>query len=308
MTNFFHQLLSFTRPERLGVLSLMGICVMLSFASRWITPAAPEKLPPETLDAFLRPVPSDTQHVSVATHSLGKTDTTRRVAVTATVNKVPVAKLFPFDPNTASEEILRRLGLPPRTVQTVLNYRAKGGQFRQPSDLQRIYGLRPEDYARLEPYIQIAQLQSVPRKAYQPRRNVQILINQATAAEWAELYGIGPVLSRRIVEFRERLGGFYQIDQVAETYGLPDSTWQRIEPKLLLEQPIRKILFDTASVEGLARHPYIRWKTARLLVAFREQHWPIRAATQLEEMRALPPEVLVKLAPYLSFEIIRTNE
>ena len=62
---------------------------------------------------------------------------------------------FPFDPNTASKDDLMRLGLSSRTAQTILNYRAKGGHFYKKEDLKRMYTIRPEDYERLEAFVQI---------------------------------------------------------------------------------------------------------------------------------------------------------
>lgn len=46
------------------------------------------------------------------------------------------------------------------------------------------------------------------------------------------LPGIGSKLANRIVTFREKLGGFYAVEQLKETYGLPDSTFQMLKPYL----------------------------------------------------------------------------
>src|SRR5690606_25983918 len=60
-------------------------------------------------------------------------------------------ELFPFDPNELDSAGWRRLGLREKTVKTILNYRSKGGRFRKPEDLSRVYGLIQEDYERLRP-------------------------------------------------------------------------------------------------------------------------------------------------------------
>jgi competence protein ComEA len=64
-------------------------------------------------------------------------------------------ELFSFDPNTATAEEWKRLGLRDKTIQTILKYRSKGGKFYKPEDLQRIYGLHTNEYERLSSYIQI---------------------------------------------------------------------------------------------------------------------------------------------------------
>lgn len=359
--HFINQFLSYTRPERLGILVLIGTCTLLAVASAWMLPAV-EPFPEVEIGQFLVAQPDTVKHSPAQRQApiAGYTDPNqpsveqlrafalpeRTIAAwLAYLNKggrfsdstalakfralpeadrlrimpylvfpkpriAPVApssrpaRLFSFDPNTATEQELLALALPERTIKTLLKYRLKGGQFRQPSDLKRIYGLQEADYQRLLPYISISyppKADTLPFRYKQPSRDVVVYINQATPEEWAELYGIGPVLSDRIVKFREKLGGFYRIDQVADTYGLPDTTWQHIHSHLRLEVPHRTMRFDTLTVEGLAAHPYLRWKQARVLIAYRDQHQPITSADQLNAVRAIPPNVLEKLVPYLSF-------
>jgi len=64
-------------------------------------------------------------------------------------------KRVPFNPNTADSMTLRGLGLRAYVVKNILNYRRKGGSFRKPADFSRIYGLEPDVFAELEPFIQM---------------------------------------------------------------------------------------------------------------------------------------------------------
>jgi hypothetical protein len=81
--------------------------------------------------------------------------------------------------------------------------------------------------------------------------------------------GIGQKLAARILLFREKLGGFYSVDQVRETYGLPDSIFIRIRPMLKIgetgEGALRKIDLNSSGIEELRQHPYIRWNLTRRL-------------------------------------------
>ena len=56
------------------------------------------------------------------------------------------------------------------------------------------------------------------------RRQAAIDINTADSTAWVALNGIGPGFAKRIITYREKLGGFYQVDQLKEVYGL-DSVW-----------------------------------------------------------------------------------
>src|SRR5690606_34034363 len=67
--------------------------------------------------------------------------------------------MAPFDPNTADEQQLLALGLPLKTVRTLLKYRSKGGRFYSPEDLSKLYTLSKEDYNRILPYARVATTQ-----------------------------------------------------------------------------------------------------------------------------------------------------
>jgi DNA uptake protein ComE-like DNA-binding protein len=223
--------------------------------------------------------------------------------------------LFPFDPNTATEAQWQSLGLAPRTIQTILNYRGKGGRFRSPEDLQKIYGLPPAKAAELMPYVVIAPISqpnpntpSTQKETVEPgtRRAYTINpvdINLSDTSAWIALPGIGSKLANRIVSFRDKLGGFARIEQVAETFGLPDSTFNKIRPHLMFSSgPFRKINVNTATTDELKSHPYIRWNLANAIVNYRQQHGPYQSISDLRRIVLIEPGQLEKLEPYLSFE------
>lgn len=168
------------------------------------------------------------------------------------------SQLFYFDPNTLNAEGWGKLGLKEKTIQTILNFRSKGGKFKQAEDIRKIYGLKKEDADKLIPYIQIPsdnivasrrekQTSSIDSNPSIKKQNFvsatkkieSIDINTATAEQWKSLPLIGDVLSNRIVKFRNKLGGFTTIDQVKQTYGLSDSTFQIIKPYLTISNPIQ---------------------------------------------------------------------
>ncbi len=221
---------------------------------------------------------------------------------------------FPFDPNTATEADFLNLGLPSRTVKSILNYREKGGIFRKKEDLAKIYTLSETDYARLEPYITI----STPSHAdYAVRPNTYangssgslksknpVDMNRAGIEGWMSLPMIGERRAQQIVNFREKLGGFSSIDQLAEMYGLPDSVFQQIRPQLRLETTtIRKINLNTVSLEALDAHPYVSRKQAELIIAYRSQHGNYAVPTDVLKIKAFTDNAWwVKVAPYFGTE------
>lgn len=227
-----------------------------------------------------------------------------------TYGNPPPGELFYFDPNTLPAEGWRKMGLRNKTVQTIRNYLAKGGRFRKPEDFQRIYGLRPAEYERLAPYIRIAAPPQVPDRYYMtdpkpltaatPRSYAPVDINSADTLAFIALPGIGSKLAARIVNFREKLGGFYSISQLAETYGLPDSTFQKIKPYLQLNNTaIRKININTATVDELKAHPYIRYSIANPIVAYRKEHGSFSKVEDIRKVATVTDEIYNRINPYL---------
>lgn len=224
-----------------------------------------------------------------------------------------VAEGFPFDPNTASEAELFRLGLPNRTVQSILHYRDKGGQFRKKEDLEKIYTLNAEDYARIAPFATFlgaaSTASSSPAVAYagfgtQAKKTGEIGpvdINTAGVDVWRTLPGIGEIRARQLVSYREKLGGFVSVDQVAEMRGLPDSIFQNIKTHLVWNAgALNKINLNEASMEELDAHPYISRRQAELIVAYREQHGAFASPDDIGKMRAIADPVwLARIKPYL---------
>ena len=232
----------------------------------------------------------------------------KEVASITSVEKLN-AELHEFDPNTATREELLSLGIPQKVVNTLINFRKKGGRFYKKEDLKLVYGMTDYDYQRLEAFIQISKMDSpskqdatlVSKPQPDEAKNVVIDINRATPEEWQQLYGIGPGYARRITNFRDKLGGFHSIEQVAKTYGLPDSTFQNIKPHLRMSPIFRKIKINLVTAEELKKHPLLKWKEANTIISYREQHGAFSGKESLLKIRGVKRERLEQLLPYLDF-------
>jgi competence protein ComEA len=218
--------------------------------------------------------------------------------------------LFTFDPNTATSEDWQRMGLNARTSKTIVNYVSKGGKFYKPEDLQKIWGMPEGFYERVQPYINIT---SVQRKAYPAFENnkpaferkekplITVNMNEADTTALIALPGIGSKLSARILLFREKLGGFYSVEQIGETYGLPDSTFQQIKGRLQVDGAgIRKMNVNTATKDELKVHPYIRWNLANAIVEYRNQHGAFKNLEELKNIVLIDEATFQKISHYLS--------
>jgi DNA uptake protein ComE-like DNA-binding protein len=216
-----------------------------------------------------------------------------------------VGELFAFDPNTASADELLRLGLPEKTVGSILRYRERGGRFRAKEEFGKIYTLSRTDFQRLLPYVQIVGASASAFPPKKPRRNAPLDINAAPAEEWAELPGIGPGYAGRIVRFREALGGFVAVEQVAETFGLPDSVFRQIAPLLVYDgRPPRTLDPNRATEEQLEAHPYLSPSQARAVVRYRERSGGFPSVDALQILSPFQDSKIpfLKIKPYLQIQ------
>ncbi len=224
-------------------------------------------------------------------------------------------ELFDFDPNTLDANGWKRLGVRKKTVNTIQNFLAKGYKFRQPQDIKKIYGLRQEEAERLIPYIHISPKASSANASFANRESAAnagnssieikrtkiIDINTADTTAFISLPGIGSKLAARIINFREKLGGFSSVNQLGETYGIPDSTFQKIKPQLQCRYPdLKKININTADINALRAHPYLRWNIANAIINYRQQHGNYKSVEDIRKIDIITDDLYNKIAPYLA--------
>ena len=164
---------------------------------------------------------------------------------------------FRFNPNTVSAEDLVRLGFSERQAQSILNYRAKGGRYRRPSDFAKSYVVADSVFARLEPYIDI------------PR----IDINKADSAAFETLPGIGPYFASKMVSYRESLGGYSHPEQLLEIYHFDREKYEGLKDLITCSKPVPYPIWTLPEAD-LARHPYLSKAEAHSLVLYRT-HQPV---------------------------------
>lgn len=210
-------------------------------------------------------------------------------------------KPFAFDPNDVSKDDLKKMNLSFAIINTLDKYRNKGGQFKSKEDLKKIYGLTDSIYAILEEFIQLKRKEEAdPYIKSKPLATISFFdINTSSAEELQSLKGIGPVLSTRIVKFRDKLGGFHSIDQVKSTYGLEDSVFQSIKPFLQIQTAAKKININEADFKTINSHPYISFQLAKIIIRYREQHGLFQELTDLKNIKVLSEDKFNEIEPYL---------
>ncbi|MGB4843688.1 MAG: helix-hairpin-helix domain-containing protein [Ferruginibacter sp.] len=221
-------------------------------------------------------------------------------------------ELFYFDPNTLPVEGWVKLGIREKTANSINKYVSKGGRFYKPEDIAKIWGLHDDEVKRLLPYVRITPKPQVEYSSYKntetykayekPAFKIEnIDINKADTAAFIALPGIGSKLANRIIAFREKLGGFYKIEQVAETFALPDSVFQKIKINLIVsDAATKKLDINSATVDELKAHPYIRYNIANAIVQYRLQHGAFSTVSDIKKILIVTDDIFNKAEPYLT--------
>jgi len=226
--------------------------------------------------------------------------------------KVPVPSIIEdlrVDINRPRETELANLNLPQFLSRRWMHYLEKGGRFRHLSDVRRLYGMTDPIYDRIAPFLYLTPKSKDYRPIFpaSPQRRLcdPIDINESDSLDWESLRGIGPYLARKIINFRESLGGFTSIDQVRETYGLRDSVFQQLQPCLTLSKiPKPRLSLNQSSREALGRHPYIRFRLAKAIVLYRDQHGPFADLETLLKIQGVTDSLFLKIRLYVQLEEI----
>lgn len=300
---FIKEYLVFNKNERRGLVVLLGLIVIIYLLPYLFAKPALPAIKPGTalaadIDSFAAVTP---QNATIATGGGSYAfENTEEKSFTP-------GKLFAFDPNTTTLEQWQAMGLSERLSKTIVKYRTKGGHFYKPEDLKKIWGLPEAFYERVKSYIKLPVTAYSRQEGFfepKPKKREKsaatVFINQADTTAFIALPGIGSKLAARIIAFREKLGGFYSVGQVGETYGLPDSTFQKIKAWLQVDaNHIRKLNVNTATKDALKAHPYIRWNLANAIVEYRNQHGAFKNLEELRNIVLIDEATFNKIIHYL---------
>jgi competence protein ComEA len=302
LKNYF----SFSRRERRGILALVALIILIFSGT------------------FLINYFNNNEEISVSEFEkeLDQLIKAQNETITPQLDSlyvdlsVPFSTPQPLDPNTASETQWRNIGISPAQYRVINNYLQKGGRFRNKEDLRKIYSITPEVYNRIEPYLVIKTEIPSPaantQPAYSPAQssnqqrnttNLMVELNTADTTLLQALPGIGPSFARRIVNYRNKLGGFYNKQQLMEVFGMDEERLSGIENNVSINTAyIQRLEINNATSAALQQHPYINKQLSLLIVSYRNQHGRYRNIDDFRKLALVDDELARQLAPYLSYD------
>ena len=187
-------------------------------------------------------------------------------------------KLSIFDPNSIDLEGWINIGFSKKQAKIILKYKNSINGFKKKEDIKNCYVISQEKYKSIEPFIKIVKIKKKLKSKkttnkYKPIKK-QISKKDINLIRFEDMKALNITnnIKRRILSFRDKLGGFFSMEQINEVYYIKDYQKKQIIKHfdVLDENKIKKISINEASAGELISHPYITKKMVKVLLDFRK--------------------------------------
>ena len=220
--------------------------------------------------------------------------------------------IYPFNPNYISDYKGFVLELSTEEIDRLLAFRATNQIITSTSDFQKVTGVSEEWIQKYSPYFVFyakAKMQktqvntTVATKNAPSNQGIPLLqdINGTTAEHLQLIRGIGPALSKRIIDDRDKWGGYVHMDQLKFVYGLSEEVISLLLQQFaVLNAPqINPVDLNEAGVDELKNIPYLNYFLAREIVKYRSLHGDFVNKEQLREIEKIPLDRIHIISLYL---------
>ncbi len=322
MKQFLKDYFTFNKGDRNGIIVLLFLLFGMLFFMSIINGLAPiKKQDYSSFDKLLlelEKIKTETNNDSEIPPAYQKSSST--LEKTLPPFEAFTHKLYKFNPNQLPEHNWQELGLSAKQIRTLKNYEAKGGKFYKKEDLKKIYGIPVQLYETLEPYIDIPakEKKNFPTQndfklkdslftkkmvSLEEPKAIVLELNSADTSKLKNLKGIGSTFAKRILSYREKLGGYISFNQLYEVWGIDSQTVKQVIPQLTLNPlQIKKIPLNHCTVSELKKHPYLNYNIANNIVLFRDRHGDFAKLQDIKQAVLVNEELFRKIAPYLTLD------
>ncbi len=142
---------------------------------------------------------------------------------------------------------------------------------------------------------------SYPQAEKWPQGTV-VELNSADTTALKMVPGIGSVFAKRIIKYRDLLGGFYSVEQLGEVYGIDEERYEAMKSWFSVDPSVISHLFvNQLSAKELASHPYVSYKQARIIEKMIRKKGKLQGWEDLSLLEEFPEHEQQRLRYYLSF-------
>lgn len=227
-----------------------------------------------------------------------------------------LVKMYPFNPNFITDYKGYKLGMSVAELDKLQAFRKENKYVNSAEEFQAVTGVSDSLLAVLSPYFKFpdwvknkAASKSVAfsnkNSSYFSKKEKLVVkdINQATQEDLIKINGIGEAISKRILKFKESLGGFVSMEQMKDVWGLSPEVIEQLNTnfKVGALPNFKKVDINNASVKELTQFPYFKYNLAREIVIYRSMNGDIKNAADLIKIKGMTLENANIIALYLDF-------
>ncbi|HTG66507.1 MAG TPA: helix-hairpin-helix domain-containing protein [Flavobacterium sp.] len=286
---------NFSKDQQKGILLLFFIIIVLQSVYYWVDFSSVSKVDPEKQKWLSLESQIDSMENRLA-------------------KEVP--KIYPFNPNFITDYKGYKLGMSIVELDRLHAFRKENKYVNSAKEFQTVTGVSDSLLAVISPYFKfpdwvknkptskLVAFSNTNPNVFSKKEKIVIKdINQATQEDLIKVYGIGEAISKRILKFKESLGGFVSMDQMKDVWGLSPEVVQRLNTsfKVGTLSNIKKIDINNASVKELAQFPYFKYNLAREIVIYRSMNGDIKNVADLTKIKGMSIENANIIALYLDF-------
>lgn len=214
---------------------------------------------------------------------------------------------FVFDPNTATVNDFVKLGFSEKQAESIDKYRKTGVIFKENDDFSKVYVVSEEMYQQLKPWIYISNSYNSTKEkeaiveATISKPFIILELNNCDTAQLKQIQGIGNVLSQRIVDYRNKIGGYYTKDQLLEINGITEENYPKISQHFTVDAShIKKLNINKITFKHLLQHPYFEYYIVKNIFTYKDKIGKFKSVEQLKEVPLIYEELYIKISPYIT--------
>ena len=221
-------------------------------------------------------------------------------------------KIFPFNPSFITDFKGYQLGMSTEEIDRLLKHRADGKYINSSKEFQQVTQVSDSLLDAISPYFKFPDwatnkneslgVISIPKSSGEKSKNYTVKdLNSATAKDLIIVNGIGEKLANRIINYRNKLGGFLVNEQLYEVYYLDREIADRVLQRfVILEKPtIKKVNVNEASFKEVLSIIYIDYELTKKIFDYRDEVAEIQSLEELKKIDGFPLEKFDRIALYL---------
>ncbi len=222
-------------------------------------------------------------------------------------------KKYPFNPNFITDFKGYALGMSPEEIDRLKKFRDQNKWVNSVKDFQKVTKVSDSLLDEISPYFKFPDwvTNPKPKKNYSNNKGFKekafqqkVDLNIATLEQLQQVSGIGEALSKRIISYKEKLGGYSDDTQLYNVYGLNPQVVNRVLNEFTVKTPkeIIKMNLNTISASDIATIPGISFELAKKIWEFRTLRGEINDFSELEKIDGMTQRKLKGIQLYLTLD------